>query len=205
MTRVSTTGSSPLCHMIESCQSPANSRIWRGDAFATMPKAHKKKLVPQPAQETALPEDAKRLAQIKVVGVSGSGKSTLVRALRAAGYDAKPVSQEHSGVPTLWREMGLPRVLIYLDVSLAAQRARRQDVSWSEEARAIEVERLADARANADLRIDTSEQTPQEVSKIALAWLGTQKIAHAAAPLPQQGETGAPIAPPKPKTKPYPA
>lgn len=167
-----------------------------------MPKAHKKKTIHQPAQEAAQPETEKPLPQIKVVGVSGSGKSTLVRTLRAAGYDAKPVSQEHSGVPTLWKEMGLPRVLIYLDVSLAAQRARRQDVPWSDEARTIEVARLADARANADLRIDTSDQSPQEVSRIALAWLGAQKIVHSSAPLPLLGETGAPVAPPKPRTKP---
>lgn len=166
-----------------------------------MPKASKKKPPPPDTDKPEYQTTTPRLPLIKVVGVSGSGKSTLVRGLRAAGYDARPVSQEHSGVPTLWKDFGVPRVLIYLDVSLDAQRTRRQDVPWSAEARSIEVERLADAHANADLRIDTSGQSPKEVCAIALAWLQAQRITHADAALPPTGETGAPQPPPKPKTK----
>lgn len=179
----------------------ANEGIFPGNSHTTMPKAHKKRTLAIDALTEDHQNTDKRLPQVKVVGISGSGKSTLVRALRAAGYEAKPVSQEHSGVPTLWKEMGVPRVLIYLDVSLAAQQARRQDVPWSEEARTVEVNRLADARANADLRIDTSGQAPHEVCAIALAWLKAQRIRHARAALPALGETGAPIAPAKPQTK----
>lgn len=166
-----------------------------------MPKANKKRSPPPHTEAPNHQTTAPRLPQIKVVGVSGSGKSTLVRGLRAAGYEARPVSQEHSGVPTLWKEMGMPRVLIYLDVTLDAQRARRQDVSWSEAARTVEVDRLADAHANADLRIDTTTQTPQEICAIVLAWLKTQRIRHSAQALPPHGETGAPIPPAKPPMK----
>ncbi len=82
-----------------------------------------------------------KLPVIKVVGVSASGKSTLVKGLRAAGYDARPVSQEHSNVPDLWKQFDFPKVLIYLDVTLAMQEKRRPDVEWSEAARSIEIER----------------------------------------------------------------
>lgn len=132
-------------------------------------------------------------ALIKVVGVSAAGKSTLARRLRAQGYDARPVSQEHSGAPTLWKQFGAPRALIYLDVSLAAQQARRTDVAWSAEHRGIEIERLADARAHADLVIDTSTQSSAEVLAIALAFLESKRMRRSASPLPPLGETGAPV------------
>ena len=61
-----------------------------------------------------------KLPVIKVVGVSAGGKSTLVRLLRERGYDARAVSQEHSEVPTLWKQFEPPRVLIYLDTTLEA-------------------------------------------------------------------------------------
>ena len=39
------------------------------------------------------PRSQQPLPIIKVVGISGSGKSTLVRALRAAGYDARAAAR----------------------------------------------------------------------------------------------------------------
>jgi hypothetical protein len=133
------------------------------------------------------------LPVIKVVGVSASGKSTLVKRLRLAGYDARPVSQEHANVPTLWRQFGAPKALIYLDVSLEAQRARRDDVTWSAAAREEEVRRLAHARHHADLVINTSASSPDTVAALALAWLRSHRIRHAAEALPPAGETGAPV------------
>ncbi len=135
----------------------------------------------------------KPLPVIKVVGVSAAGKSTLVAGLRAAGFDARPVSQEHSNVPTLWRRFDAHKVLIYLDVTLEAQRERRADVSWDAAARATEVARLADARAHADLAINTTSIAAATVLALALAFLRERGIRSAPGPLPPVAPTGAPV------------
>lgn len=137
-----------------------------------------------------LQTDPEHLPIIKVLGMSGAGKSTLVKRLRAAGYNARAVSQEHSEVPRLWREFGRALVLIYLTLTLDTQEARREDVSWTPEYFKLEERRLASARANADLRIDTSKLTPEEVYAIALAYLRRAKVLHAdraLQPLPSTG------------------
>lgn len=126
----------------------------------------------------------------KVVGVSASGKSTLVQGLRQAGYDARPVSQEHSHLPDLWQRFAQPRYLIVLDADLAAQQARRPDVSWSEENLAEERSRLAHAIAHADLHINTSSMTTEQVLAVAQAFLAHHHVAHAATPLPPVAATG---------------
>lgn len=127
---------------------------------------------------------------IKVVGISGSGKSTLVRALRQAGYHARPVSQEHSNVPDLWAQFDRPALLIYLYIDTAGQDRRRPELGWTSEALAVEEERLAHARDHADLRINTGELSPEEVYSIVLAFLRHRRIAHAPHPLPDLPRTG---------------
>jgi len=136
-----------------------------------------------------------QLPVIKVVGMSASGKSTLVKGLRAAGYDARPVSQEHSNVPDLWRrfdeaDYGRPLWLIYLDVDLESQRGRRPDVSWSAKWWRTEQARLHHARAHADLRIDTSAMSPEQVLDVALLFLQQHDVAHADQLLPPVAPTG---------------
>ncbi len=148
------------------------------------------------------PRPARPLPIIKVVGVSAAGKSTLVNALRNAGYDARPVSQEHANVTDLWRQFEAPRALIFLDVSLEAQRARRDDVTWSDSARTQELQRLAHAREHADLVVDTSAFAADVVLSIVLAWLTSQTVRHADAPLPLIGATGAPLPPDAPRRRP---
>jgi hypothetical protein len=133
-----------------------------------------------------------KLPVIKVVGVSAGGKSTLVGKLRAAGYDARAVSQEHSHSPTLWKQFVVPRVLIYLDTTLEAQRRRRPDVSWDAETLATERRRLHDAYAEADVRINTADQTGEEVLRMVLAYLRAKRIRHSHEPLPPAPATGAP-------------
>jgi RNase adaptor protein for sRNA GlmZ degradation len=127
---------------------------------------------------------------IKVVGISGSGKSTLVHGLRAAGYEARPVSQEHSNVPDLWQQFDRPAVLIYLNASLENQRSRRPDVTWSAAAHQEEVDRLRHAHDHADLKIDTSSLPPAAVLHLALLYLQKYRIAHADHPLPPLAGTG---------------
>ena len=127
---------------------------------------------------------------IKVVGISASGKSTLVKKLRNAGYEARPVSQEHSDVPDLWQQFGRPAILIYLEVSLEAQRERRPDVNW--DARYLQTERLrlAHARDHAQLKINTSAIEPDIVWKIAKVFLERERIPHADHPLSGGKVTG---------------
>jgi hypothetical protein len=136
------------------------------------------------------PAFIKPLPIIKVVGISGSGKSTLVHALRAKGYDARPVSQEHSNVPTLWQRFDRPTYLIYLTATLENQQARRQDVSWSAGAHQEEARRLAHAREHADVRINTGELSPAEVYNVAIAFLLRRRVRHADHPLDPLPATG---------------
>lgn len=112
---------------------------------------------------------------IAVVGPCASGKSLLARALRARGYDAREVVQEHSYVPTMWQCITQPDLLVYLDVSweVASQR-RPTDAGadwWDELAR-----RLNHARQHADLYIHTDELTPQGVLDRTLVFLESRKV-----------------------------
>lgn len=95
-----------------------------------------------------------RRLRVAVVGHCASGKSTLVSALRGQGLDASAVAQEHSGIPSLWRHSD-PDILVYLDVPLATVRDRRGQ-EWPQAVYDAQEERLIDARAHADILIDTS-------------------------------------------------
>jgi hypothetical protein len=125
--------------------------------------------------------------------MSASGKSTLTARLRRAGYDARPVSQEHSNVPDLWKKFDFPQVLIFLDASLEAQQMRRPDVSWDASQHAEEAARLSHARDHADLRIDTTQMTAEDAFTIVAAYLQKRRMRRAEGALPTLGETGAPV------------
>ncbi len=130
------------------------------------------------------------LPVIKVVGISASGKSTLVQELRNHGYDVRPVSQEHSNVPSLWRHFEKPQWLIFLDASLEVQQVRRPDVSWSIDWHWTEQLRLQQARDHADIVIDTSEMTPADVAALAILFLERNRVRHVSEPLPPLAATG---------------
>jgi hypothetical protein len=100
-----------------------------------------------------------------------SGKSELVTALRAEGYQTHHVAQEHSYVPAMWQRMTRPDVLVYLDVSYDAVRARRPAVSWGPERLVEQAGRLAHAREHCDLYVDTSALTINEVREQVLSFL----------------------------------
>lgn len=108
-------------------------------------------------------------AKVAVVGPCVSGKSELVRALRAAGYEARHVAQEHSYVPAMWARIAQPDLLIYLDVDYSTAKARRPRITWGPERLEEQAERLAHARAHCDLYLDTSAMTIEEVQAEALA------------------------------------
>ncbi|MBC7241264.1 MAG: hypothetical protein H5T60_02315 [Anaerolineae bacterium] len=116
-----------------------------------------------------------RAPLIAVVGVCAAGKTTLVEGLRALGYNARQVGQEHSYVPYMWQRITRPDILIYLHASYEAV-ARRREVDydaayWQEQER-----RLAHAAAHAHLVIDTDALTPEEVLARAVAFLESRSI-----------------------------
>lgn len=113
--------------------------------------------------------------RIAVVGPCASGKSTLVERLRAEGWDARMPAQEHSGVPDMWRKLLAPDILVALDARDEVLQARRPDVDLASSYLATERERLAHARAHADLLIDTSDLSPDEVYTRLMEWLQVER------------------------------
>jgi nicotinamide riboside kinase len=109
--------------------------------------------------------------RVAVVGPCASGKSTLVEALREAGYDARHPAQEHSYVPDMWRRLVDPDVLVYLDLSHAAYRERRPKDDAGPEYLEMQRERLAHARAHAEVVVDTSGLTAEAVRELVLSEL----------------------------------
>jgi len=101
--------------------------------------------------------------------VCNSGKTSLVTALRRLGHDAYCVAQEHSSVPGLWA-LRLPDIVVYLDVSYAEALNRRK-VYWGPERLESQRALLAAARARADICIDTSDLSPDQVLCLVLGMM----------------------------------
>jgi ABC-type cobalamin/Fe3+-siderophores transport system ATPase subunit len=99
---------------------------------------------------------------IGIVGPCSAGKSTLIQALRAKGYPARHIAQEHSYVPDMWQRMDNPRLLIYLDVSYV-ESMRRKPLDMSQEEFDAQVRRLSHACQHADFYLHTDELTAHEV------------------------------------------
>ena len=107
---------------------------------------------------------------IAVVGPCASGKSSLVRKLKALGYNARHVAQDHSYVPDMWQRLTNPDLLIFLDAKLGTI-ARRRRISWGERYLADERHRLRHARQHCDLYLATDDLTEQEVLKKVITFL----------------------------------
>lgn len=107
---------------------------------------------------------------VVVVGPCGSGKSTLVARLRAQGYTARTVAQEHSHINELWKHGGVPDALIVLDASPATITRRRQNhfPQWLYSA---QIERLRSARTHATLYLHTDRLSPGEIQRRVLEHL----------------------------------
>ena len=114
--------------------------------------------------------EPERRSLIAIVGPCAAGKSLLVRTLRARGYNAREVVQEHSYVPTMWQRVTQPDLLIFLDVSWEVARQRRPMSApkgwWDELAH-----RLRHARQHADLYVQTDGLTPGQVLEKVLDFL----------------------------------
>lgn len=111
--------------------------------------------------------------RVAVVGACAAGKSSLVTALRKRGYEARHVAQEHSYVPNMWQRISKPEVLIYLDVDLKAINRRRMTLDFKLEHLEEQNRRLAHARANCNLYLDTADLSLEEVQRQTLAFLAS--------------------------------
>lgn len=108
---------------------------------------------------------------IAIVGPCASGKTTLSKGLRARGYNARPILQEHSYVPAMWQRITRPDLLIYLAADLETIRWRRHDPDFPAWLLDQELERLRHAHAHAHLVIQTDCLGPEEVLAEAMAGL----------------------------------
>lgn len=102
-----------------------------------------------------------------IVGPCAAGKSTLVDQLRSRGYQVKHIAQEHSYVKDMWAKIARPDILIYLDVSFEIS-CQRNKSTWSRKIFEDQIQRLAHARENAHLYIDTNGRSTDEVLEIVL-------------------------------------
>jgi shikimate kinase len=109
--------------------------------------------------------------KIALVGPCASGKSTLAKHLKAAGYNVRQPTQEHSHVPFMWRHLHVPDVLIYLDVDYAAYLRRRPHQDHGATYHEEQHRRLAHAREHCDLYVDTSEISAETVRSEVFAFL----------------------------------
>ena len=121
---------------------------------------------------TNTPPNRPRIRSVVVVGVCESGKSELVRRLRAAGFAARVVAQEHSIIRELWRHQGVPDALIYLAASPATVAKRGRGIVGPAML-AIQEARLADARAAATVAVETDLLTAEEVADVVINRLQT--------------------------------
>lgn len=108
---------------------------------------------------------------VKVVGPCKSGKTTLVTGLRVLGIPARAAAQEHSGVPDTWQRFAPAHYLVYLDVSVEAQKERSGRHDWTEDILAEQRQRLAHARQHADLTVDTVGLTVDQVLERVVKFL----------------------------------
>ena len=106
---------------------------------------------------------------IAIVGVCASGQSTLAAGLRQAGFNAYTIAQEHSCIHKFWQKHH-PDVLVMIDATMPAIRKRRI-VPWGEERLRVQHRRLADARAHADLYIQTDELDASAVRERVISFL----------------------------------
>jgi guanylate kinase len=112
--------------------------------------------------------------KIGVVGPCGAGKSTLVNALAKYGYHARHIAQEHSYVPTMWKRIVDPDILVYLDASFLVSTERRK-LDWRLEEYEEQLRRLQNARENANLYLSTDLLTPDQVLEQVLRYIATTK------------------------------
>ena len=107
---------------------------------------------------------------IAIVGPCASGKSTLARGLAEKGIRARQVVQEHSFVPEMWQVIAQPDLLVYLDASFQTC-SQRKKLNWRQRDYDEQNLRLAHAKENCDLLVQTDGQTEAKVLEEVLSKL----------------------------------
>ncbi len=117
-----------------------------------------------------MPSQGPQPIQIAIVGPCAAGKTTLAQALQARGFDARQIAQEHSYVPSMWKKITNPDILIYLDVSYAVS-MRRKRLNWTEAEFNEQQRRLEHAYTHCDILIETDPLNPAQVLQQVLTQL----------------------------------
>jgi hypothetical protein len=112
---------------------------------------------------------------VGVVGPCASGKSTLITASQYESIQFRHIAQEHSYVPTMWKQLTNPDVLIFLDASYLVT-CQRGQLNWTESEYAEQHHRLAHARQYADFYILTDNLTAEEVQSQVIQFLQHKNI-----------------------------
>ena len=107
---------------------------------------------------------------IAIVGPCASGKSSLARGLAERGNRARQIVQEHSFVPEMWQVIAQPDFLIYLDASFQTC-SQRKNLNWRQRDYDEQNLRLAHAKENCDLLIQTDGQSEANVLEEVLSSL----------------------------------
>lgn len=123
-----------------------------------------------------MPDSAQKGPIVHIVGICGSGKSSLAHRLIQRGYQARQISQEHSGVPHLWRWRCLPDALVFLDASNEQVRQRYPTLNMTDAYLQKERARVADAREHANCYIDTDGISPDQVADRVAACLAEMAL-----------------------------
>jgi guanylate kinase len=110
------------------------------------------------------------LPLIGIVGPCGAGKSTLIEHLKPYRIPTRHIAQEHSYVPSMWRRITNPDLLVFLDCSYP-ETVRRRKLNWTVDEYQEQHRRLSDARQHADIYIQTDLMAPEDVVKQILIYL----------------------------------
>jgi len=102
-----------------------------------------------------------------IVGPCSAGKSTLIGYLQGKGYICRHIAQEHSYVPDMWLRIVNPTALIYLDVTYQTS-LRRRHLNLSPQEFEEQNRRLAHARQNAHIYVNTDQISPEQVYQLVL-------------------------------------
>jgi len=107
---------------------------------------------------------------IAIVGPCASGKSALARGLAERGIQARQVVQEHSFVPEMWQVIAQPDFLVYLDASFQTC-SQRKNLNWRQNDYDEQLLRLAHAKKNCDILIQTDGKSEATVLEKVLSSL----------------------------------